>query len=497
MVFGRGINPRVDLSSDDFPFIALSPGSDWMLGIALRGVQPELVIYAAPLETVGDPASIPWVRVVSVDDGVTASYLDAAAVFAGDTLYVRTYKDAPRYRVVALDLKSPNMESARDVVPQSNRIVQGLRLAGNYLLVRDVDAGIGRLRRVPLSGGELEDIELPVQGSIDQWATSPESGETLLRLSSWIAPPAVYRLQADDPHVVNTGWSPPPPVDVSQVEVRETEYRARDGIMVPITIIHRKGLQLEGDNPTVLMGYGSYGMSFDPSFLPNMLVWLAWYERGGVLAIAHIRGGGELGREWHQAGRFLNKGNTVNDFVDAATYLIDAGYTRPERLAGWGISAGGIPSGGGLTQRPDLWAAMVLGVAVTNFLRFEMSENGPNNVPEFGSVATEEGFRGLQIVDSYTKIKDGVPYPAALITTGLNDPRVVVWQAAKFAARLQVATSSGRPVLLRVEEQGGHGAIASSRKQMDAELADTLAFLLEQFQVRTGKEEVVSASSEG
>jgi prolyl oligopeptidase len=250
--------------------------------------------------------------------------------------------------------------------------------------------------------------------------------------------------------------------------------------MVPISIIHRKGLERNGENPTLLYAYGSYGISMLPEFAPQML---AWYERGGVHAIAHIRGGGEYGKEWHEAGRGLNKQSTIDDFIAAAEYLIGEGYTRPERLAGRGVSAGGVPSGGGLVQRPDLWAAMVINVAVTNFLRFEFSENGPNNIPEFGSIMTEEGFRALQLIDSYSKIKDGVSYPAALITTGLNDPRVVVWQATKLAARLQAATASGKPVLLRVEAQGGHGRIGASRRQKDLELADMLAFLLQQMGV--------------
>src|SRR5689334_12760449 len=173
-------------------------------------------------------------------------------------------------------------------------------------------------------------------------------------------------------------------------------------------------------------------MSINPTFDPRRLAWL---ENGGVYAVAHVRGGGEYGEEWHKAGQKLNKQHTIDDFIACAEYLIAQKYTCPERLAGEGTSAGGIPSGGALVKRPDLWSVMVMRVAVLNILRFEASENGPPNVPEFGSVSTEEGFKGLLIMDAYTKVKDGVRYPAALLTTGLNDPRVVVWQATKMAAR--------------------------------------------------------------
>ncbi len=208
---------------------------------------------------------------------------------------------------------------------------------------------------------------------------------------------------------------------------------------------------------------------------------LAWYERGGVYAIAHIRGGGEYGEEWHLAGKKLNKQNTIDDFITCAEYLIAQKYTRPEKLAGEGTSAGGIPSGGSLVKRPDLWSVMVIRVGVTNSLRSEVSENGPPNVPEFGSVSTEEGFKGLLIVDSYHKVQDGTSYPAVLLTAGLNDPRVVLWQATKMTARLQEATSGDKPILLRVEAQGGHG-MGSTKQQLEAELADKLAFLLQQMQ---------------
>ncbi|WP_346433724.1 prolyl oligopeptidase family serine peptidase [Nonomuraea composti] len=224
----------------------------------------------------------------------------------------------------------------------------------------------------------------------------------------------------------------------------------------------------------MLTGYGSGGLIDLPEFRPELL---AWYELGGVHAVAHLRGGGAYGCEWHEAGRGARKEATITDFIDCADHLIALGYTRPGRLAGQGSSAGGIPTGGALVRRPDLWAAMAIQAPTVNATRNEFTDSGPINVPEFGSVTTEEGLRALLIIDAYLRVRDGVRYPPVLLTAGLRDARVPPWQPAKLAARLQAATASGRPVLLRVEEHGGHGA-GSTREQEQALLADVLAFVL-------------------
>ncbi|NJP91828.1 prolyl oligopeptidase family serine peptidase [Nonomuraea sp. FMUSA5-5] len=258
------------------------------------------------------------------------------------------------------------------------------------------------------------------------------------------------------------------------MHARTLHVPARDGTPIPLTVVHHKDLKLDGDNPAVLTGYGSGGLIDLPEFRPELL---AWYELGGVHAVAHLRGGGAYGCEWHEAGRGARKEATITDFIDCADHLIALGYTRPGRLAGQGSSAGGIPTGGALVRRPDLWAAMAIQAPTVNATRNEFTDSGPINVPEFGSVTTEEGLRALLIIDAYLRVRDGVRYPPVLLTAGLRDARVPPWQPAKLAARLQAATASGRPVLLRVEEHGGHGA-GSTREQEQALLADVLAFVL-------------------
>lgn len=473
-VFGANVSVGVEIGPDDYPFLMISPLSDWMIGLVIHGDLEEQSIYAAPRSTLADPATTPWKKICAVEDAVGGYDL------IGDTIYLRTHKDAPRYRVIATSLQQPDVANATVIAPESTAVIEGIKVAGDYLLLDDLDGGIGRLRRVKRDGGPAEAIAMPFDGSIVDWTNVPGSAEVLLQMASWIISPRLYRCDVNAGTLEDTGIYPPSPLDFSDIEAQEVHYPARDGTLIPLSIIHKKGLKLDGNNPTLLRGYGSYGININPFFIPRMKV---WYDLGGVLAVAHIRGGGEYGKAWHLAGKGLNKGNTITDFIDAAEYLIAQKYTSSRRLAGEGGSAGGITTGGSLVRRPDLWAVMVMNVPVNNALRAEFTENGPPNVFEFGSVSTEEGFRGLQIMDAYTQVRDGVAYPAVLITAGANDPRVVIWQAAKMAARLQAATSSNNPVLLRVEFQGGHG-MGSTQQQFNEEAADEFAFLCQQMGIK-------------
>ncbi len=477
VVLGRGAQAAVDLDRIDIPLVTVRSDSPWMIGLVMHGDLKENSLYVAPTRALVDPASIPWRRMVSPDDAVTGF------AFTANTLCLLTHHNAPRYQALAVPFDAPDLSHATVVVPQSDAVLEDVRVAGDYLLVREMTAAVGGLRRAPLSGGAPEPVSLPNTGAILDWAGEPGSSVTYLLTTAWTVPPRVIRYDAASGSASDTGWLPPSMVDFSEIEAHEVEAPATDGEQIPLSILHRRGLALDGSHPTLLIGYGSYGISLPPFFMPQML---AWYERGGVMAVAHIRGGGENGDEWHQAGRFLKKENTILDFIACAEYLISAGHTQPALLAGEGASGGGIPSGGALVRRPDLFAVMVMRVAVTNTLRFELTDNGPPNVMEFGSATTEDGFKGLLIIDSYLRVRDGTAYPAVLLTSGANDPRVVVWMAMKMAARLQAATSSSKPVLLRLEEQAGHG-MGSTRQREDAELADKLAFLLWQFGITGGK----------
>lgn len=423
-------------------------------------------IYVASLDVLDRPDGGQWTRVATPEDGVMSCAASA------DTLFLRTARDAPRFQVVATPLAAPDLAHARVVVPPGDGVIQDLRVAGDQLLISELVGGVSRLRRVPLGGGAPEVVPLPIAGTLLHWDSAPGSALAALELTSWTVAPRILLYDAASGAVRDPELSSPAPVDLREIEVAEVVAPGRDGTPIPLSIIHRRGLVRDGNNPTLLFGYGAYGISASPRCLPEML---AWYERGGVYAIAHVRGG-EGGAEWHAAGRLGHKQTTIDDFIACAEYLIAHGYTSPARLAAEGVSAGGIPAGCALAQRPELWGAVVLLVPLVNPLRLEASEYGAQNAPEFGTVTTPEGFASLLISDTYHQIQDGVAYPPVLISAGLNDPYAPVWHASKLAARLQAATAADHPILLRVDFGGGHAL--STTQQASAERADVLAFLL-------------------
>jgi prolyl oligopeptidase len=482
VVLARGISSRVAMTPVDRPFVLTPSGSDWMVAIishsALAGPVGEEMsdssLYVAPRSGLDDPSACPWERVAGAADGVTA------VAVHGEDMYLVSHRDAPRSRVLRVPLAAPDLSAAAVVLPGGERAVAGIKVVGDHLLVHERDAGISRLRRVPLTGGAPQEVPLPVDGAVQSWTTHPHRPEAFITVSSWTQSARVYRYDERAGTLTDTGWLPPATPDFSGIVTSDLRVPARDGTRIPLRVIHRRGLSLDGANPTILSGYGSYGHVQTRLFEPEML---AWYERGGVYAYAGLRGGGEYGREWHEAGRGPRKENTITDLIDCAEYLIDHGYTSADRLAGQGGSAGGIPVGGAMVRRPDLWAAMIMEVPATNTTRMEFSENGPINVPENGSVSTEPGLRDLLITDCYLRVQDGVGYPAVLLTAGLNDPRVAVWQPAKMAARLQAATASGRPVLLRIDPHAGHG-FGSTQAQRNQLTADLLAFALHELTPR-------------
>ena len=294
-----------------------------------------------------------------------------------------------------------------------------------------------------------------------------------MELTSWTKSPLWYVMDASSSKLTDTGLVPASPVDYSQVESEEVKARSADGTMVPLSIVHKRGMARDGSHPTWLEGYGSYGITLDPTFRPTML---AFFEHGGVFAVAHVRGGGEYGEEWHLAGQKLTKQHTIDDMLAGAQYLIEHKYTSPAHLAGEGTSAGGITIGGAITQRPNLFGAALIRVGDSDSLRSELMASGPANIPEFGTVKELDGFKALYGMDAFQHVRPKTAYPAVLLTTGANDPRVAPWQAAKMAARLQASTSSGKPVLLRVDYDAGHG-MGSTKTQRDEEMADEIAFL--------------------
>jgi prolyl oligopeptidase len=470
LVFGVGVS-TVKVDPTDIPFVLTSPGTPYALGIIAHGVRNELTGYVVPLEGLSS-ATLPWKRFCDVDDDVTG--LDVH----GSDLYLVSHHQASRYKVLHTKLSDPDVAHAELVVPPSEAVVQNIAAASDALYVQELNGGPGRLVRLAYSGGKPEQIALPFEGSVGLSATDQRLPGTLLELATWTKARKIYAYDPTRKNVADTKLQPvgkfDEPVDLESVEVKAKSY---DGTLVPLSIVYKKGLKFDGTNPALLSGYGAYGITQDPYFDPKLI---AWFERGGVYAVAHIRGGGEYGEDWHLGGKLLTKPNTWKDFIACAEYLINQKYTTTARLAIEGGSAGGITIGRSITERPDLFAVAIDAVPSSDTVRSEFSPNGPPNIPEFGTVKEPDGFKALYEMSAYHHIKDGTPYPAVMVTTGFNDPRVTSWEPGKMAARLQAATSSGKPVLLRVDYDAGHG-IGSTKTQREEELADELSFALWQF----------------
>jgi prolyl oligopeptidase len=479
-VFGVEISPTISVRPEDIPFAATAPASSYVFAVVAHGVQIEWTMYAAALNSLNKP-HIPWKKICDVDDDVTGFDV------YGEDLYLLSHKDASRFKVLHTRLSNPDLAKAEVIVPASEAVIRNLAAARDALYVQELHGGIGRLLRVAY-GSKPEPVALPFEGSVDLAATDQRVPGTLLEMASWTKAYKIYAYDPPSKQVTDTKLQPigpyDDPKDLESVEVKAKSY---DGTLVPLSIVYKRGLKLNGSNPTLLWGYGAYGITQDPAFDPKRL---AWFDLGGVFAVAHVRGGGEYGEDWHLAGKGLTKQNTWKDFIACGEYLIEHKYTNSAHLGGMGVSAGGITIGRSLTERPDLFAALIDAVPASDAVRAEFSPNGPPNIPEFGSVKTEDGFKGLYAMSPYHHVKDGMAYPAVMLTTGFNDPRVISWEPGKMAARLQAATANGKPVLLRVDYEAGHG-FGSTKTQRQLELADEWSFLLWQFgepQFQPGKQ---------
>jgi prolyl oligopeptidase len=455
----------VEIADIDLPVVEATPGSDIALGFLESGVQNEVGLYAATAAAAqaGSPS---WAKICSAADKVTS------AAVHGPDIFLLSHAGASHYRILKSTAASPAVATAQLVVPESASVIRGIVAARDGLYINDLNAGLAGLRRMAWDGTTAT-VALPFAGSIDAvYADTLHDGVWFL-LQGWVRP-SVLCFVGPDGMVVQTDIAPAPPIDVSPYVAEEVFATAADGVKVPLSIVYRKGLTRDGSAPTLLDAYGAYGITEDPAFLAH---WLPLLDLGGVFAIAHVRGGGELGEDWHLAGQKLTKPNTWRDMIASAHYLIDSWYTKSAKLGISGGSAGGITVGRFMTEAPSLAAVVIDEVGVSNASRSEFSPNGPPNIPEFGTVTDPVGFKGLYEMDAYLHVKDGTAYPSVLLTTGLNDPRVSSWEPTKMTARLQAATSSKNPVLLRIETDAGHG-IGSTLSQRDHQIADILAFLL-------------------
>jgi len=467
VVLSRKTVPALGMVPTDSAYVSITPGSPYVLGLVSHGVKNELTLAISPADAAANGAPV-WTKIADVDDAITSGAV------MGHEMWLLTHKDAPRFKVIHIDLDHPDVAKADVTVPPSDLVLQGVSTAKDGLYIEAQQGGISHLLRIPYGQTATTPVALPFAGSMEGFSCDVQENGALIRFAGWTEPPQWYSYDPAADKLTNTKIEPLNPTDFSGITSVEVTAPGADGTPVPLSIIYKKGLPLNWQNPCLLEGYGSYGMSLDPNFDATRLALL---EKGIVVAYAHVRGGGENGEDWHLAGQKLTKENTISDFIACATYLVKQGYTSPARLAGRGTSAGGITIGGALTQRPDLFTLCICNVGVMGALRMEAGPNGAVNTPEFGSVKDADGFKALEAMDAYQHVKDGTPYPAVLLITGANDPRVDPWQLFKMTARLQAATSSKNPILLRIDYDAGHG-IGSSKTQRDLVTADQTALLL-------------------
>ncbi len=461
-----------ELTDVDFPSITIPINSDYAVAKIKHGDSKELTIYTAMISTIFNRKTS-WNQVCKIDDEVVGF-----AVHNND-IYLQTAKDAPRYKVVRTPLDNPDFANAEIIVDKSEQVVEGIAIAKDAMYVSMNDGGIERIIRLDYDQIlEPVQLELPNNSSGYITSSSPLFSDIYISTNSWTKGSLIYKYDPRTGEYSDSKLMPKGKYDdVPGYTSIEVKVKSHDGIMVPLSIIHKTDIKLDGSNQTLIKGYGAYGNSSSAYFNPLNIAWL---ERGGVIAVANVRGGGAYGKEWHSAGQMLTKPNTWKDFIACAEYLIEKGYTSNKLIAGQGGSAGGILIGRAITERPDLFAAAIISVGCLDAVRMETTTNGVPNIQEFGTVANEDGFRGLYEMSSYHHVEDGTAYPAVLLTHGMNDPRVNPWMSAKMTARLQGATSSGKPVLFRVEFGAGHG-IGSTVDQRLRETADKWAFLLSQF----------------
>jgi prolyl oligopeptidase len=455
----------------DFPRIAeieleASPDGQWILASVANGDGGDFAHYLRD-------AAGKWQQVTRFEDGIKR------VKFGRDgALYLLSRKNAPRGQVLRLPLGTPALAKATVAVPEGRGTVQEFAPSDHGLYVSYLLGGPSALFYYPRGSTRSREIPIPpisAVSGLDSW----QGDDAVLGNVSYVKPFAWFTYNQASKALRRTALYMTAPVDFDDIEVVREFATSKDGTKVPVNILHKQGLKRDGQNPTLLYGYGGYGVSLTPGFDSTHRI---WFDAGGVYAVANLRGGGEYGEEWHKAGNLTHKQHVFDDFIAAAEHLVKRGYTNPSKLAVEGASNGGLLMGAFLTQRPDLARAVVSRVGIYDMLRVELDPNGQFNITEFGTVKDLEQFKALYAYSPFHHVRDGVRYPAMLLPTGDNDGRVNPAHSRKMAARLQAASSSELPILFRSSATAGHG-IGSSLKDRIAEQADALAFLFDQLGV--------------
>lgn len=391
----------------------------------------------------------------------------------GSKFYLLTNLNTPNKRLVSVDASNPKPENWKDVIPETENVLS-VSLAGDYIFARYIVDAVSKVKQYDFDGKLVREVELPGVGSAGGFSSKKEEKETYFSFTNYNTPGKIYKMDLASGKY-DLYWEPKIDFNSNNYESKQVFYTSKDGTKVPMIITYKKGTKLDGKNPTILYGYGGFNISLTPSFSISNAVWL---ENGGVYAVANLRGGGEYGKKWHDAGTKMQKQNVFDDFIAAAAYLIAEKYTSSDFLAIHGGSNGGLLVGATMTQRPDLIKVALPAVGVLDMLRYHTFTAGAGWAYDYGTAAdSQEMFAYLKAYSPVHNVKEGVQYPATMVTTGDHDDRVVPAHSYKFAAELQSKQSGNNPVLIRIETNAGHGAGTPVSKMID-QAADMQSFIL-------------------
>ena len=467
-IFSSATNPELNIRPEDIPFVHYDKDSKHLYAF-VQNVDRRLTVYYAPVSELARQ-KIAWKPLLKTEDNI-----HDFAVTEKD-LYLYTPEKAPNFKVLKTSLLQPDISNAETIIPEApDAVLTSFSLTSNGIFYTLSKNGVKvEFYRKGFGRKKAKKIKLPfAAGTIHLSSKGFMFPDVWIVISGWSSDYKRYRYDdASHSFTYETLSSPAEYPEYENLVVKEVMVKSHDGVQVPLSLVYKKGLKKDGGNPVLFYGYGAYGKSLKPFFSPSFLLWA---HKGGILAVTHVRGGGELGDAWHKAGMKSTKPNTWKDLISSAEYVINKNYSSPAHIAINSASAGGILVGKAMTERPDLFAAVIPQVGTMNPLRGEETPNGPVNAPEFGTVKDSLECLALIEMDPYLSIREGNDYPAALVTAGINDPRVIAWQPAKFAARLQAASASAKPVLFYTDFESGHGIGDTKTKQFET-LADVLSF---------------------
>jgi prolyl oligopeptidase len=455
-IFGKGYGPEKIIQG------GLSEDGRYLVFIVLHGASADRSeIYVQDVAAKGP--------IVPVVNDLEARFIPAEA---GDHLLIWTNWKAPKGRVLSASWKDPGRQNWKEIIPESDAVIEGVDTAGGHIYVTYTRNASSQLKEFAPDGKLMREVSLPALGSVFGVGGRWKSDNVFYSYGSFLVPQTIYRLSAASGK--QEVWARQNvPISGDQFEVKQVWYESRDKTRVPMFLLHRKGLKLDGANPTLLTGYGGFAVSLTPAFSARAALWV---ERGGVYAVPNLRGGAEFGEEWHKAGMREKKQNVFDDFLAAAEWLIENKYTGPEKLTISGGSNGGLLVGAALTQRPELFRAVVCSYPLLDMVRYHLFLVARFWVPEYGSAEDAEQFKSIRAYSPYQNVKPGTKYPAVLFVTGDSDTRVAPLHARKMAARLQSASGSDRPVLLHYDTKSGHSGGRPVSKQIQ-DTTDELSFL--------------------